>query len=124
MSDKTQFEIPEAVRELAERNVEQARSAFSQLMDMARQTQQMMVRSQGAMAAGALEVQSRALRYAEENIEAGFKFATDLARARDLNELLEVQQRHAQKQMQAYTEQAQELGRLMTSAAEQAKPKT
>jgi hypothetical protein len=39
MSDKPQFEIPEAVRELAERNVEQARSAYGQFMDMARKVQ-------------------------------------------------------------------------------------
>jgi phasin len=123
MYDKPQFEIPEAVRELAERNVEQARDAFAQFLTMAKQAQEMMVRSQGAMAAGAVEVQSRALRYAEENIEAGFKYASDMARARDLNELLEVQQRHAQKQMQAYATQAQELGRLMADAAEKAKPK-
>lgn len=123
MYDKQPFEIPEAVRDLAERNVDQARSAFGQFMDMARQAQEMMVRSQGAMAAGALEVQSRALRMAEENIEAGFKFATDLSRARDMNQLLEVQQRHVQQQMQAYATQAQELGRLMADAAEKAKPK-
>ncbi|MGQ0673681.1 MAG: phasin family protein [Hyphomicrobium sp.] len=123
MYDKPQFEIPEAVRELAERNVEQARSAFGQFMDMARQAQQIMVRSQGAMAAGMLDVQSQALRYAEENIEASFKFATELSRARDLNQVLEVQQRHAQKQMQSYATQAQEIGRLMTDAAEKAKPK-
>ena len=30
MYEKPQFEIPETVRELAERNVEQARSAYSQ----------------------------------------------------------------------------------------------
>jgi phasin len=123
MYEKQAFEIPEAVRDLAERNVEQARSAFGQFMEMARQAQQMMVRSQGAMAAGALEVQSRALKYAEENIEAGFRYATELARARDMNELLEVQQRNAQKQMQAYATQAQEIGRLMADAAEKAKPK-
>ena len=31
MNDMPQFEIPEAVRDLAERNVEQARSAYSQI---------------------------------------------------------------------------------------------
>jgi phasin len=124
MIDTPNFEIPEAVRDLAERNVEQARSAFGQFMDMARQALEMMTRSQGAMAAGALEVQSQALRYAEQNIEAGFRYAIDLARARDMNEILQVQQQYAQRQMQAYATQAQELGRLMTDAAEKANPKT
>ncbi len=61
MYDKAQFEIPEAVRELAERNVEQARSAYSQFMDMARKAQDAVTKSQGAMAAGALDIQSKAL---------------------------------------------------------------
>jgi phasin len=123
MYEKQQFEIPEAVRDLAERNVEQAHSAYAQFMEMARQAQQVLAKSQGAMAAGAIEMQSRAMRFAEDNIEANFRYASDLARARDLGEVMEVHQRHAQKQMQTYASQAQELGQLMASAAEKAKPK-
>ena len=122
MYDKPQFEIPETVRELAERNVEQARTAYGQFMEMARKAQDMLSKSQGAMAAGALEIQSRALRYAEQNIDAGFHFAADLARARDLKEYLEIQTRYAQKQMQDYAQQAQDLGRMMADAAQKAKP--
>jgi phasin len=124
MYEKPQFEIPETVRELAERNVEQARSAYSQFMDMARQAQSMVSKSQGVMTQSALDIQSRAMRYAEQNIDASFAFASDLARARDLREYLEVQQRWAQQQMQSYAQQAQELGRMMAEAAQKAQPKT
>ena len=123
MNEGSQFEIPEAVRDMAERNVEQARSAYQQFLDMARQAQELAAKSQGAMAAGALEIQSRAMRYTEENIDAGFRFAADLARARDLNEVFEVQQRHTQRQMQSFANQAQDLGRMMADAAQKAKPK-
>jgi phasin len=123
MYDKPQFEIPEAVREMAERNVEQARSAYQQFMDMARQAQEMISKSQGAMAAGAMEIQQRAMRMAEQNIDSNFKFAHDLARARDLKEYLEIQTRHTQTQMKVYAEQAQDLGRMMAEAAEKARPK-
>jgi phasin len=123
MYDKPQFEIPEAVRELAERNVEQSRSAYNQFMDMARKVQETLTKSQGAMASGALEMQSRVAKYAEENIQASFAFASDLSRARDLKEYIEIQQRYAQKQMQAYAMQAQELGKLMSEAAQKAQPK-
>jgi len=107
------MEIPEQVREMAERNVEPARSAYNQFMDMARQVQDLMNKSSGAMAESVAEVQARALRFAEENVEAGFQFASELARARDLKEYLEIQSRHAQKQMQTYARQAQELGRML-----------
>jgi phasin len=123
MYDKPQFEIPEAVRELAERNVDQARSAYNQFMDMARQVQETLAKSQGAMASGAMELQSKVAKFAEENIQASFAFASDLSRARDLKEYLEIQQRYAQKQMQSYALQAQELGKLLSEAAQKAQPK-
>ena len=123
MYDKPQFEIPVAVRELAERNVEQARSAYNQFIEMARRVQDTLVKSQGAMASGAVELQSQVAKFAEENIEANFKFASDLSRARDLKEYLEIQQRYAQKQMQAYAHQAQELGKMLGEAAQKVQPK-
>ena len=122
MYEKQQFEIPEPVRELAERNVEQARNAYQQFMDMARKAQDAVKKSQGAMAAGALDIQAKALHYAEENINSSFNFAADLARARDLKEYLEIQTRYAQKQMQDYAKQAQDLGRMLGEAAQKAKP--
>jgi phasin len=123
MTDKPAMEIPAAMREMAERNVEQARSAYTQFMDMARQAQDMVAKSSDAMATSAKEVQSRALRYAQENMDSSFSFASDLARARDLREFLEIQQRYAQKQAMTYTQQAQELGRLMADAAQMAQRK-
>jgi phasin len=122
MYEKQQFEIPESVRELAERNVEQARLAYNQFMDMARKAQEAVKKSQGAMAAGALDIQSKALHYAEENVNTSFSFAADLARARDLKEYIDIQTRYAQKQMQDYAKQAQDLGRMLTEAAQKAKP--
>ena len=123
MTDKPAMEIPAAMRELAERNVEQARSAYTQFMDMARQAQDMVAKSSDAMATSAKEVQARALRYAQENMDSSFAFASDLARARDLQEFLQIQQRYAQKQAMTYTQQAQELGRLMADAAQMAQRK-
>jgi hypothetical protein len=122
MTDVPQFEIPEAVREIAERNVEQARSAYTQMLDMTRQAQDLVVKSQGAMAASAMDIQARAMRYAEKNIDESFRFAADLARARDLKEYIEIQTKYAQTQMQAYAQQAQDLGKMMADAAAKAKP--
>lgn len=123
MSDKPTMEIPAAMREMAERNVEQARSAYTQFMDMARQAQDMVAKSSDAVASSAKEVQARSLRYAQENMDSSFAFASDLARARDLKEFLEIQQRYAQKQSMVYTKQAQELGRLLADAAQMAQRK-
>lgn len=121
MSATPHFEIPEAVRDIAEKNVEQARTAYSQFMDMTRQAQDMVTRSQGALAANAMQIQARAMQYAQQNIDDSFRFASDLARARDLNEYVEIQTKYAQKQMKAYSSQAQELGQMLTNAANSAR---
>lgn len=123
MYDKAQMEIPEAVRQVAEKNIEQTRVAYNQFMDMARKAQDMVMQSSGAMAGAAIEIQARALKYAEQNMEAGFSMASELARSKDVREYLEVQQRHAQRQMQAYASQAQDLGAMMSAAAQKAQPK-
>jgi phasin len=123
MAEMPHFEIPEAVREMAERNVEQARSAYGQFLDMARQAQEMVVKSSDAMAQSTREIQARALRYAQQNMDAHFAFVSDLARARDLKEYVEIQSRHAQRQMQTYSEQAQDLGRMLADAAQKVQPR-
>lgn len=123
MFEKPSMEIPDAVREMAERNVEQTRAAYGQFMDMARQAQSMLTKSQGAMAVSALEIQARVMRFTEQNIDSSFSLASELARARDFKEYLEIQTRHAQGQMQTYTKQAQELGQMMTEAAQKVQPK-
>jgi phasin len=123
MYDKPQMEIPEPLRQIAERNVEQVRSAYSQFMDMARQAQAMVAKSSGVVAESALEIQTKALRYAEQNMESGFQLASELAKARDLKEYMDIQSRYAQRQMQAYAQQAQDLGRMMADAAQRTQPK-
>lgn len=123
MPDMPQMEIPDAVRQMAERNLEQARGAYTQFIEMVRQAQDMLAKSSGVMTDAALEIQSRMMRFTEQNIEAGFSFASELARARDMREYFEIQSRHAQRQMQTYAQQAQELGRLLADAAQKAQTK-
>jgi phasin len=120
MIDIPKYEIPEPVRELAERNIDQARQAYNKFLDMARQAQQSLAHSHDALSANALQLQARAAKFAEENINASFDFAAELARARDLKEYLEIQTKHAQAQMKTFASQTQELGRLMAEAAQKA----
>ena len=64
----------------------------------------------------------RAIQFAKENAEAGFALANELTKAKDLQEVLRLQSNFAQKQMQSYARQAQELGRLMAEATRSSKP--
>jgi phasin len=123
MAEIPKMEIPDAVRQAAEKNIEQARGAYNQLLDMMRKSQDQLTRSSEAMTEAALDLQAKMLRFTEENLDAGFKLAADLARARDMKDYFDIQSRHAQRQMQVYALQAQELGQLMAAAAQKAQPK-
>lgn len=114
MKNAEKFEIPDAMREMAEHNVEQARGAYSQFLDMARKAQDTAAKSTDVMAEGARELQARTLRFAQNHVAASFSLAADLARAKDLKDYFDIQTRYAQRQMAAYTEQAAELSQLMT----------
>lgn len=123
MADIPKMDIPDAVRQAAEKNLEQARGAYGQMLDMMRKSQEQLSRSSEAMTEATLDLQSKMLRFTEENLDAGFKLAGELARARDMKDFFEIQNRHAQRQMQIYALQAQELGKLVAEAAQKTQPK-
>jgi hypothetical protein len=75
------------------------------------------------MTSGLKIVQDRAIRFAKQNAEAGFALASDLTNAKDIQEVLSLQNRYVQLQMQSYAHQAQELGRLMAEALQGMQPR-
>jgi hypothetical protein len=126
MTKKQSFEMPQHLRELAENNVEQARTAYAQFMDAMGQAASLWL---GAMPAneitsGFKTVQERGMRFAKQNADGCFVLASELANAKDLQDVLAIQSRYAQTQMQTYALQAQELGRLMADAAQGMQPRT
>ena len=72
--------------------------------------------SSDVIAPGFREVQERAVKFANENADAAFKLAKDVAQAKDLHELIDLQTRYVQSQMKWYADQTQEFGRLMARA--------
>ena len=116
------FEIPQQMRDLAERNIEQARMAYDQFMGAMNQAMGMWAQAipGNGMTAGFKRVQDRATMFAKQNAEAAFALASDLANAKDVQQVLTLQSRFAQSQMQSYAMQAQDLGRLIMEAMQRA----
>jgi hypothetical protein len=122
MAQNQPFELPKQLRELAEKNVEQARAAYAQFMDA--MTQAMSAWStapSNVMTSGFRDVQELAIRFAKENAEAGFALAKEFANAKDIQGVITLQSRYAQTQLRSYAHQAQEVGRLMAEAVENMK---
>jgi hypothetical protein len=75
------------------------------------------------MTSGFKVIQEQAIQFAKQNAEACFALTSELANAKDIQDVLAIQSRHAQTQMQAYALQGQELGRLMVETAQSAQPR-
>ena len=112
------FEMPKAIRDLAEKNVEQAQTAFRQFSDAMTQAMAMWSKAIPAndLTTGFSTVQDRAVSFAKQNAEAALGLASNLAKAKTAQDILTLQSSFAQSQMQAYALQTQEMGRLMTEA--------
>ena len=126
MAENQHLDVPRQLRELSVRNVEQARGAYCQFMDAMVQATSMWF---GALpsnetTSGLKAIHERAVRFAKQNGEACFAFASELANARDIQDVLGIQSRYAQTQMQAYAVQAQELGNLMARASQSMQPRS
>jgi hypothetical protein len=118
MSQNTPFEMPPQLREMAEKSVEQARSSYTQFLDA-------MAKAAGMWSAAMPQtdatsnfktVQERAARFAKQNADACFNMANELAAAKDIPDVIGIQSRYAQVQMQAFASQAQELSRMIMAA--------
>lgn len=124
VAGKSPVEMPQQLRELAERNVEQGRAACAQFIDALAQASGMWVGAMPAeMTSGFKVVQERGVRFTKQNADAGFALAGELANAKDAQDALGIQARYAQTQMQAYALQAQEMTRLIGEAAQSMQPR-
>jgi hypothetical protein len=126
MADKPSFEIPPELRDFAEKNVEQARVAYGQFMDFLTNAMGAWANTPGAAEmTGFRAVQEKAIAFAKENAERSFALASELARSKDIQEILTLQSRYAQTQMQTFGIQAQQLSWLMADAMRELQmPKT
>jgi phasin len=118
---RTPFDIPDQMRDAADKSVEQARRAFDQFIDA---TQKAVAKAEGSvksMREGAADVNRQALAFVEENIAASFDLAQKLVRAHTVEEVAAVQQEFLQRQMAAAAEQGKAIGTMMGRAAKGAK---
>jgi phasin len=116
MTEKQMFEIPTEMRDFAEKNVEQARVAYGQFMEFMSQAMNAWSSSGGPEAGNFKAIQDRAIAFAKENAERSFSLASDLAKAKDMQEVVTLQSRYVQTQMQTFGIQAQQLSWLMADA--------
>jgi phasin len=126
MSDEVRdrFEIPKEMRSMAEASLEQARKTFEKFVASAQAAAGTIEERNATVAAGAKDVSSKAIAYAEQNVQASLDHAQSLLKAKDLSEVMRLHGEYVQAQMRALAEQASEMGQVVGKAAiDAAKPK-
>ena len=114
---RTPFDIPDQMRDAADKSVDQARRAFDQFIDA---TQKAVAKAEGSVKSvreGTADVNRQALAFVEENIAASFDLAQKLVRAHTIEEVAAVQQEFLRRQMQAAAEQGKAIGTMLGRAA-------
>ncbi|MEP4032782.1 phasin [Roseibium polysiphoniae] len=117
-SDNDGFEIPDQMRDFAEKSVDQARKAFDDFMNVTQKAVENVEDSTSVAKSGASDVNRKTLSFAEEHMDAAFKFAQQLVRAKDVEEMMGLQQTYLRSQMEALGEQARDLSNTATKAAQ------
>lgn len=118
------FEVPAEMRAFAEKSVEQAKSAFDNYMNQATKAMGAVESQADAATSGARDVGRQVLGFAEENVAAAFAFAEKLVRARDPQEIMQLQSEFAKETMQKLAEQSKAMGeQVQTAAREATKPR-
>lgn len=110
------YEIPAEMRDFAEKSVEQARKAFEGFIGAAQKAVTAAETSPFAMPAGVKEVGAKAVAYAEANVKAAFDHAQALVHAKDLQEVLQLQNDYLKSQLSTLQDQAKEFGAAVQKA--------
>lgn len=121
---RTPFDIPDHMRDAANRSIEQARKALDQVIDATHQAVAKAEGSAKSVREGTADVQRQAMAFVEENISASFEFAERLVRARTVEELAALQQEFLARHIKAAGEQGKHLAEMMGRTATDAVKKT
>jgi phasin len=117
---RTPFDIPDQMREVADRSVDQAKKAFNDFMEA---TQSAVAKAEGSaktVREGAVDLSRQALAFVEENVAASFDLAQKLVRARTIEEVAALQKEFLRRQAAAAAEQGKNLGAMMGRATTEA----
>ena len=109
--------VPEAVRAIAEQTVTQSREAYETAKDTMEETVEVLEKSIDQAGQGAAALNRKIIDNAQTNLNTGFDLAKDLASAKNIAEIMELQASYARKQFESLTAQAEEIRNLSTQIA-------
>lgn len=109
--------VPEAVRAIAEQTVTQSREAYETAKDTMEEAVEVLEKSIDQAGQGAAAFNRKVIDNAQTNLNTGFDLAKDLASAKNIAEIIELQASYARKQFEALTAQVEDIRTLSTKIA-------
>jgi phasin len=113
------IDVPEHVRQAAGTSIAQAKQAVDQCLRQATNLQEKVETSAQSVQAGARAMNQTVLAAAEANINASFDFAQQLVRAKDPQEIVTLQQRFLQQQLERFQDQIKQIGSTASRTVEE-----
>lgn len=107
------FEVPPEMREMAQKSVQQARTAFEGFMRNAQKASETLETGAGSLQSSAREASRKTLQVAEANVQAAFELATKLLGAKSLEEAMHHQSEYMRSQFATLQAQMSEAGAAM-----------
>lgn len=108
----SKFDIPEPMRDFADKSVEHARKAFEDYLTSAHKAVDSLETSAQDARENAREYGEKAIAMAEENMNASFDFASKMVNAKSVEEMLKVQSDFVERQMTTISEHSKTLAGL------------
>ena len=102
------FEIPEQVREVAKNSVESARKAFDDIIEATKKGVDEIDEKSNVAQSELVEANKKALAFTEESVGTAFDFAQKLARAKDVQEVMNLQKEYLENQIEFVGEKSRE----------------
>jgi phasin len=117
MDQKMTMQVPEAVREVGEKAVEQTEKAFDVFLSAANQ-------SVALMPGPATDISKKTLALTEQNVKAAFEYARKLLHANDIEEVFRIQGDFFKSQLAAAQDQMKQMGAGAVAAAKDVEQST
>jgi phasin len=112
------LEVPNELRDLAEKTIDQAERAFTMFFDAAS-------KSMAAVPGTGTEISKQALSFTEQNLKSAFEHARKLVHATDLQEAMRIQSEFLRSQFTSAGEHMRNItGEVMSAAKDLTKGKS
>ncbi len=109
-------ELPESIRSIMKSSIEQARKAFDTFVASSEKMMHGIDTSSNPVADNLKHLNEKIAAFTRQNAETNFNLAMRLTDARQLSEIVELQNAHVREQMETFSRQLEELRELTVKA--------